>query len=81
MWHGQVMTPLVMPVTAQPWWVHFDENALNSPAVGWVTTTPESLKILPPPSGMSEVFPRTLPPHGQRPTTRRSRPRTRMRSG
>ena len=28
LWHGQVMTPLVMLVTAQPWWVHLDENAL-----------------------------------------------------
>lgn len=28
LWHGQVITPLVMPVTAQPACVHFDENAL-----------------------------------------------------
>src|SRR6476659_8829750 len=61
LWQGQVMTPSVIPVTAQPACVHFDENALNVPAVGWVTTTPLSANILPPPSGMSEVFARAVP--------------------
>jgi hypothetical protein len=32
------------------------------PFVGWVTTTPWSLKILPPPSGMSAVSARAVPP-------------------
>src|SRR6478735_7479006 len=55
LWHGQVMTPSAIPFTAHPWWVHFDENALNSPAFGCVTTTSWSAKTTPPPSGMSAV--------------------------
>jgi hypothetical protein len=42
-------------LTWQPWWVQVLEKPLNSPAVGWVTTTFWSEKILPPPTGMSEV--------------------------
>src|SRR6185312_6979231 len=39
--------------TRQPWCVQTAEKALISPALGWVTTTFWSLKILPPPTGMS----------------------------
>lgn len=41
--------------------MHFAENALNCPAVGWVTTTPCAAKIFPPPCGMSDVLPSTPP--------------------
>src|ERR1700712_3843129 len=61
------MVPLLIFETAQPWWVHLEEKALNWPAVGWVTPTPLSAKTLPPPSGMSAVFasaPPFAPPAG-----------------
>src|SRR3954447_976519 len=51
LWQGQLMTPSVTLFTAHPWWVQVAENALNSPAVGWVTTTLLSAKTFPPPSG------------------------------
>jgi hypothetical protein len=35
--------------------VHTALNPLNSPAVGWVTTTRAEVKILPPPTGISLV--------------------------
>ena len=50
-----MMTPFDTSLTVHPWWVHTAENALNWPAVGWVTTTFWSAKIVPPPSGMSAV--------------------------
>ena len=40
------------------------ENALNSPAVGCVTTTFCSAKTVPPPTGMSEVFASASPAGG-----------------
>jgi len=43
-------------VTGQLWWVQIELNALNSPAVGWVTTAWRSARILPPPTGMSAVL-------------------------
>ena len=46
----------VTSVTGQFWWVQIELNALNSPAVGWVTTAERSAKILPPPTGMSAVL-------------------------
>src|SRR6478735_1428339 len=55
------MTPFAMPLTAQPAWVHLDENALYVPAFGWVTTTPLSANTLPPPSGMSAVLASSVP--------------------
>jgi hypothetical protein len=60
-WHGQLITPSAIPVTAQPWCVHVDENALNWPFTGWVMTSCRLSKILPPPSGMSAVFASTVP--------------------
>jgi hypothetical protein len=39
-WQGQWMIPSDTLFTEQPWWVQIDENALNSPEFGWVTTTP-----------------------------------------
>jgi hypothetical protein len=47
------MSPFSTFETAQPWWVQVVENALTSPAVGWVTTTFSAAKILPPFTGMS----------------------------
>jgi hypothetical protein len=39
--------------TRQPWWVQMAEKALKCPALGWVTTTCWSLRIVPPPVGTS----------------------------
>src|SRR5580765_5467221 len=50
-----------MVATWQPWWVQVALNALKVPAVGWVTTTFWSLKILPPPAGTAEAGPRSAP--------------------
>src|SRR5690606_22555767 len=67
-WQGQLMTPSETLCTAHPRWVQVAENALNSPADGWVTTTLRSAKTLPPPSGISAVVvsappaPPPLPP-------------------
>ena len=37
-------------------WVHTALNALNSPAVGWVTTKSPVALMMPPPTGTSAVF-------------------------
>ena len=50
-WQGQTITPPCTPDTVQPWWVQIAENALNSPAVGWVTTTVGLSSTTPPPTG------------------------------
>src|SRR3546814_20633675 len=52
------------PVTRQPWWVQVAENALNSPAVGWVITIFSSSRIRPPPTSMSLVLASTVPASG-----------------
>src|SRR6476660_7096502 len=49
------MVPSDTSATVQPACVHTALNALNSPAVGWVTTTFWSGKTRPPPTGMSAV--------------------------
>jgi hypothetical protein len=54
-WHGQLMVPPDTLETMQPWWVHTAVNASNEPARGWVITIFLSVRILPPPSGTSEV--------------------------
>jgi hypothetical protein len=54
-WQGQSMVPLLIWLTMHPIWVHTALNALNSLAAGWVTTTCSSVKILPPPTGISAV--------------------------
>ena len=51
-WHGQTITPSATDLTLQPWCVQVAEKALNSPAVGWVTTTSLSANTVPPPTGM-----------------------------
>jgi hypothetical protein len=61
LWQGQLMTPFAMLFTAHPWWVQVAEKALNSPAVGCVTTTFRSPKTFPPPSGMSAVLASAAP--------------------
>src|SRR5687767_3422957 len=60
-WHGQLIVPPETSPTTQPAWVHTAEKHLNWPAVGWVTTIFWSSKILPPPTGMSEVFAKPPP--------------------
>ena len=39
-----------------PAWVHTALNAWNAPDCGWVITIFLSVRILPPPTGMSEVL-------------------------
>ena len=55
----------------QPWWVQIAVKHLNSPSVGWVTTTSSSAKIVPPPTGMSEVCERVRPDPAARAPARR----------
>jgi hypothetical protein len=43
------MVPFATPATVQPIWVHTALKALNSPALGWVTTTFAVSKTVPPP--------------------------------
>src|SRR6476469_3785370 len=50
-WHAQLMVPLATSARMHDWCVQTALNALNSPEVGWVTTTFWSAKILPPPTG------------------------------
>src|SRR5260370_15027982 len=50
------MVPPVTLPTMQPWCVHTAVNASNVPAVGWVITIFLSARILPPPTGISEVL-------------------------
>src|SRR5579859_3726585 len=42
-----------------PWWVHTAVKASKVPACGWVITILLSVRILPPPTGTSEVLART----------------------
>src|ERR1700754_882945 len=61
-WHGQLTVPSDTWETVHPSWVQVEENALNWPAVGWVTTTCRSAKIVPPPTGTSAVLVSAAPP-------------------
>src|ERR1700761_3588237 len=64
-WQGQSMVPLLTWLTRQPMCVQIALNALNSPAVGWGTTTFDAVMISPPPTGTLLVLVRalaTLPP-------------------
>src|SRR5580704_12282646 len=60
-WHGQLMVPPDTVVTRHPRWVQTAVNASIVPARGWVITIFLSARILPPPTGMSEVLARTSP--------------------
>src|SRR5674476_21007 len=55
------MVPLATPATVQPLWVQTALKALNSPALGWVTTIFVASKTLPPPTGMSATLITSLP--------------------
>jgi hypothetical protein len=48
------MVPSAILFTSQPACVHVDENPLNTPALGWVTTTLSTM--IPDPTGTSAVF-------------------------
>src|SRR5690606_4943457 len=54
-WQGHTMAPFSTLSTGQPWWVQLMPNALNWPSAGCTTTTFCSVKILPPPTGISAV--------------------------
>src|SRR4051812_5685370 len=60
-WQGQSTVPSAILSTVHPWCVHTVEKATKLPFVGWVTTTPFLAKILPPPTGISEVLARATP--------------------
>src|SRR6185437_3700925 len=60
-WHGQSMVPLLTWLTMHPMWVQTALNALNSPAVGWVTTTCGPDRTSPPPTGILLVATSALP--------------------
>src|SRR5882757_6917383 len=55
-WHGQSMVPSSIFDTLHPACVHTEENPLNTPAVGCVSTM--SSRITPEPTGTSAVFAR-----------------------
>src|SRR5690242_6356564 len=59
-WQVQSISSPLISATTQPWWVQTALKALKSPSVGWVTTTFSPGKILPPPTGTSEVV--AMPP-------------------
>ena len=61
-WHGQSMVPSLIWLTMHPMWVQTALNALKSLAVGWVTATCESVKILPLPTGIWLVAASALAP-------------------
>src|ERR1700749_3108021 len=61
-WQGQSMVPSATWLHRHPTWVQIALKALKTPLVGWVTTTLALVKIMPPPTGMSAVRPRTVPP-------------------
>src|ERR1700722_4337977 len=61
-WQGQSMVPSATWLQRQPTWVQIALKALKTPLAGWVTTTLASVKTVPPPSGMSAVWPSTMPP-------------------
>src|SRR5215203_1992892 len=56
------MTPSSTRETSQPWCVQMLVNPLNSPAVGWVTTTCSADTTSPPPTGISAVAASGVPP-------------------
>src|ERR1700761_9863047 len=61
------MVPSATWSTVQPRWVQIALKPLNCPAVGWVTTTFSEVKIFPPPTGMSLVLARAVPPDDEPP--------------
>jgi hypothetical protein len=60
-WHGQSIVPLLTWLTVHPMWVQTALNALNSPDVGWVTTTCCPEKTIPLPTGIWLVVVSALP--------------------
>jgi hypothetical protein len=60
-WQGHMIRPPATLPTVQPWCVQVALKALKVPAAGWVTTTLAAEKILPPPTGTSEVLPSGVP--------------------
>src|SRR5215470_10615403 len=61
-WHGQLIVPPDTVSTMQPWWVHTAVKALNVPLCGSVITIFLSVRILPPPTGISVVLASTTGP-------------------
>src|SRR6202012_4949076 len=62
-WQGQSIVPSAILSTVQRMWVQIALKPLNTPLVGWVTTTFSAVKIFPPPTGISLVVPSAvLPP-------------------
>src|SRR5689334_20210875 len=61
-WQGQLMVPLETLPTVHPACVHTAVNAWNVPDCGWVITIFLSARIVPPPTGTSEVLASTAAP-------------------
>jgi hypothetical protein len=55
-WHGQLIVPPDTLPTVHPAWVHTALNPWNSPDFGWVITIFWVARILPPPTGTSDVL-------------------------
>src|ERR1035437_483916 len=55
------MVPFATLATVRPLWVQMALKALNSPALGWVTTIFAVSKTVPPPTGMSAALTTSLP--------------------
>src|SRR6516164_3520224 len=55
-WHGQLIVPPDTVPTMHPAWVHTALKPWNSPDCGWVSTIFWAARILPPPTGTSEVL-------------------------
>ena len=55
------MVPFATLATVRPLWVQTALKALDSPALGWVTTIFAVAKTVPPPTGMSAALTTSLP--------------------
>src|SRR5262245_20701377 len=65
-WQLQLIVPPSTLASGHCWCWQTELNPLNSPDIGWVTTTPAEAKTLPPPTGISLVLANAavLPPPG-----------------
>jgi hypothetical protein len=60
-WQGQLIVPSATWLQMHPTWVQTALKALYSPLTGWVTTTLAAVNAIPPPTGISEALPSTVP--------------------
>ena len=60
-WQGQLMVPSATTLQVQPTCVQTALNALYWSLTGWVTTTFAAVKTMPPPTGIWDVVPSSVP--------------------